>query len=338
MIKPSELAPRFAALLKELIAGAFEPAELIVTGIEDGVAQGFAQLRFDHLVFTGSTRVGRIVAEAAGKNLTPATLELGGKSPVIIDASANLDEVAQRIAYPSCSMPARRASRRTTCSYKTRSSTPSQAACASTCWRCSAATPPMPTTPRSSPIVTTRGWKASPMMQHQRAQNCCSPAVLRIRPGGSAASFPRPSWSAPLSRWRSCRSQYQDSGFASSRRPGMTPRQQTKPHWGKKHVTDEVDFIIVGAGSGGATVAGRLSEDPATSVALLDAGGSNDNWVVTTPYALVLMVAGPVNNWSFATAPQQGLNGRIGYQPRQRPRRLLRHQRDGLYPRPPHRL
>jgi choline dehydrogenase-like flavoprotein len=83
-------------------------------------------------------------------------------------------------------------------------------------------------------------------------------------------------------------------------------------------MTDEVDFIVVGAGSGGSTVAGRLSEDAATSVVLLDAGGKNDNWVVKTPYALVLMVAGPVNNWSFATVPQQGLNGRIGYQPRGR--------------------
>jgi len=99
MIKPSELTPRFAALLQELVAGAFAPTELTVTSIEDGVAQAFAQLPFDHLVFTGSTRVGRIVAEAAGKNLTPVTLELGGKSPTIVDASANLDQAAQRIAY-----------------------------------------------------------------------------------------------------------------------------------------------------------------------------------------------------------------------------------------------
>src|SRR5438105_7555464 len=81
-------------------------------------------------------------------------------------------------------------------------------------------------------------------------------------------------------------------------------------------MTDTFDFVVVGAGSGGCAVASRLSEDPQTSVALLDAGGKNDNWIVTTPYALVLMVAGPVNNWSFSTVPQKGLNGRIGYQPR----------------------
>lgn len=81
-------------------------------------------------------------------------------------------------------------------------------------------------------------------------------------------------------------------------------------------MTDTFDFVVVGAGSGGCTVAGRLSEDAATSVALLDAGGACDNWVVTTPGALVLMVAGNVNNWAFNTVPQKGLNGRIGYQPR----------------------
>ena len=81
-------------------------------------------------------------------------------------------------------------------------------------------------------------------------------------------------------------------------------------------MTDTFDFVVVGGGSGGCAVAGRLSEDPQTSVALLDAGGKNDNWVVTTPFALVLMVAGKVNNWAFNTVPQPGLNGRIGYQPR----------------------
>jgi choline dehydrogenase-like flavoprotein len=81
-------------------------------------------------------------------------------------------------------------------------------------------------------------------------------------------------------------------------------------------VSDTFDFVVVGAGSGGCAVAGRLSEDPGTSVALLDAGGKNDNWIVTTPFALILMVAGKVNNWAFETVPQKGLNGRIGYQPR----------------------
>jgi choline dehydrogenase-like flavoprotein len=81
-------------------------------------------------------------------------------------------------------------------------------------------------------------------------------------------------------------------------------------------MTDTFDFVVVGGGSGGCAVAGRLSEDAQTSVALLEAGGKGDNWVVTTPGALVLMVAGKVNNWAFETVPQPGLNGRIGYQPR----------------------
>jgi choline dehydrogenase-like flavoprotein len=79
---------------------------------------------------------------------------------------------------------------------------------------------------------------------------------------------------------------------------------------------ESFDFVVVGGGSGGCAVASRLSEDPATSVALLEAGGTDDNWVVTTPGALILMVAGKVNNWAFDTVPQAGLNGRVGYQPR----------------------
>jgi choline dehydrogenase-like flavoprotein len=81
-------------------------------------------------------------------------------------------------------------------------------------------------------------------------------------------------------------------------------------------VSDTFDFVVVGGGSGGCAVAGRLSEDAGTSVALLDAGGRNDNWVVTTPGAIILMISGKINNWAFDTVPQKGLNGRIGYQPR----------------------
>jgi coniferyl-aldehyde dehydrogenase len=99
MIKPSELVPRFSALLAEVIAKKFSTDEIVVTGIEDEIAKAFATLPFDHLIFTGSTRVGRLVAEAAGRNLTPVTLELGGKSPAIVDKSADLDLAAQRIAY-----------------------------------------------------------------------------------------------------------------------------------------------------------------------------------------------------------------------------------------------
>lgn len=85
MLKPSELTPRFSELLADLIESTF-PADLVTvcTGGVD-VAQAFSSLAFDHLVFTGSTNVGKIVMRAAAENLTPVTLELGGKSPLIID-------------------------------------------------------------------------------------------------------------------------------------------------------------------------------------------------------------------------------------------------------------
>jgi coniferyl-aldehyde dehydrogenase len=99
MIKPSELVPRFSALLQQVIAAKFDATEIFVTGIDDDIARSFASLPFDHLIFTGSTWVGRLVAEAAGRNLTPVTLELGGKSPAIVDRSADLGQAAERIAY-----------------------------------------------------------------------------------------------------------------------------------------------------------------------------------------------------------------------------------------------
>ncbi len=99
MIKPSELTPAFARLLAQLAARYFCPAELAV--VEGGVeiSRDFAALPFDHLVFTGSTAVGRQVAVAAARNLTPVTLELGGKSPAIIDASCDLAQAAPRLAF-----------------------------------------------------------------------------------------------------------------------------------------------------------------------------------------------------------------------------------------------
>lgn len=78
------------------------------------------------------------------------------------------------------------------------------------------------------------------------------------------------------------------------------------------------DYVIAGGGSAGCVLAGRLSEDPARSVCLLEDGGSGDSWVVNTPAALVLMVPNRLNNWAFETVPQPGLGGRRGYQPRGR--------------------
>ena len=99
MLKPSELTPQTSALLAELIAERFAPDELCVVLGDADVAADFASLPFDHLFFTGSTAVGRKVAAAAAANLTPTTLELGGKSPCIIDASCDLDQAALKIAH-----------------------------------------------------------------------------------------------------------------------------------------------------------------------------------------------------------------------------------------------
>jgi coniferyl-aldehyde dehydrogenase len=99
MIKPSELTPHSSALLAELLHQAFAADELCVVQGGADVAHEFASLPFDHLLFTGSTAVGRKVAAAAAANLTPTTLELGGKSPCILDASANLADAALKIAH-----------------------------------------------------------------------------------------------------------------------------------------------------------------------------------------------------------------------------------------------
>jgi coniferyl-aldehyde dehydrogenase len=99
MIKPSELTPAFSGLLASLVAERFEPDHVaVVTGDAD-VARAFSALPFDHLVFTGSTAVGRAVMRAAADNLTPVTLELGGKSPAIVAADYPIDKAARSISF-----------------------------------------------------------------------------------------------------------------------------------------------------------------------------------------------------------------------------------------------
>jgi coniferyl-aldehyde dehydrogenase len=99
MLKPSELTPQTSSLLQTLIGQAFAPDELCVVPGDSALAAAFAGLPFDHLFFTGSTAVGRQVAAAAAANLTPTTLELGGKSPCIVDVSCDLESAAIRIAH-----------------------------------------------------------------------------------------------------------------------------------------------------------------------------------------------------------------------------------------------
>ena len=99
MIKPSELTPATSALMARLVAEHFAPDEMTVVTGDAEVGKAFTHLPFDHLFFTGSTPVGRLVAQAAAQRLTPVTLELGGKSPAIIDRSADLALAAERIAF-----------------------------------------------------------------------------------------------------------------------------------------------------------------------------------------------------------------------------------------------
>ena len=97
MIKMSEAAPQFAQTFAETISRYFSPDMVSVVIGEVEIAQAFSQLPFDHLLYTGSTAVGKKVMAAAAPNLTPVTLELGGKSPVVILEGANLENAVNRV-------------------------------------------------------------------------------------------------------------------------------------------------------------------------------------------------------------------------------------------------
>ena len=99
MLKLSEFTPATGLLLKDLLGRIFPEDMVAVVLGEADVGVAFSGLAFDHLLFTGSTHVGKLVMRAAAENLTPVTLELGGKSPAIVSADVPLKDAAQRIAW-----------------------------------------------------------------------------------------------------------------------------------------------------------------------------------------------------------------------------------------------
>ncbi|MCX7081347.1 MAG: aldehyde dehydrogenase family protein, partial [Pseudomonas sp.] len=99
MLKLSESTPATGQLLKELFARVF-PEDLVCVVLgEAEIGMAFSKLRFDHLLFTGATSIGKHVMRAAAEHLTPVTLELGGKSPAIVSADVPLKDAAERIAF-----------------------------------------------------------------------------------------------------------------------------------------------------------------------------------------------------------------------------------------------
>ncbi|WP_445293252.1 aldehyde dehydrogenase [Cohnella sp. 56] len=99
VLKPSEATPHVAAAIARLIGDTFEPAYVRVLEGGKALTSALVHAPFDYIFFTGSTSVGKIVMEAAARNLVPVTLELGGKSPAIVDETANLPLAAKKIAW-----------------------------------------------------------------------------------------------------------------------------------------------------------------------------------------------------------------------------------------------
>ena len=102
MLKPSEMTPATTDLLASLLAETFDEEQVAVVTGDANVGRAFSSLPFDHIFFTGSIPVGRAIMRAASENLVPVTLELGGKSPIIVDDGYSLRTAARRIAYGKC--------------------------------------------------------------------------------------------------------------------------------------------------------------------------------------------------------------------------------------------
>ena len=107
VIKPSELAPNTSSVLRELIETVFPQNLVSVIEGDADIAKYLLDKKWDYIFFTGSTRIGKIIAEKAAKNLTPITLELGGKSPCVVDSGIDINKVAKRmkllVIYNMCS-------------------------------------------------------------------------------------------------------------------------------------------------------------------------------------------------------------------------------------------
>ena len=98
-LKPSEFTPKTSGIIQQIVSSVFDPAHVSVFQGDAAVSQELLKEKWDYIFFTGSTRVGKIIYESAAKNLTPVTLELGGKSPCIVDQTALPAQAARRIAW-----------------------------------------------------------------------------------------------------------------------------------------------------------------------------------------------------------------------------------------------
>lgn len=102
MLKPSPYTPRVSALLAEMVSSFFDPAYIALAEGDREVNTALLAQRFDIIFFTGSPQLGRVVMRAAAENLTPVVLELGGKSPCIVDRDADIEVAARRIVFGKC--------------------------------------------------------------------------------------------------------------------------------------------------------------------------------------------------------------------------------------------
>ena len=102
IIKPSEITPNVSKVIADVISKTFDPNYIKVVEGDKTVAEELLQQKFDHIFYTGGARVGKIVMKAAAENLTPVTLELGGKSPCIVEPDIHIEHSARRIIWGKC--------------------------------------------------------------------------------------------------------------------------------------------------------------------------------------------------------------------------------------------